>query len=67
MVETSPFRAGVAGSIPGWGAKIPHALWTKKQNIEQKQYCNKFNTLKMVHIKKSLKKNVEVTLLFTYK
>ena len=24
---------------PGPGAKIPHALWAKKQ----KQYCNKFN------------------------
>ena len=41
MVETSPFRAGVAGSIPGWGAKIPHATWAKKSNIKQNQYCNK--------------------------
>ena len=32
-----------AGSIPGWGAKIPHASWPKNQNIKQKQYCNKFN------------------------
>ena len=39
-----PSNAGGAGSIPGRGAKIPHALWTKKQNIKQKQYCNKFNT-----------------------
>ena len=31
------------GSIPGQGAKIPHALRPKSQNIEQKQYCNKFN------------------------
>ena len=23
--------------------KIPHALWPKKQNIKQKQYCSKFN------------------------
>ena len=24
-------------------AKISHALWPKKQNIKQKQYCNKFS------------------------
>ena len=24
------------GSILGWGAKIPHALWPKNQNIRQK-------------------------------
>ena len=41
--KTSPSNAGGAGSIPGWGAKIPHASWPKNQNIEQKQYCNKFN------------------------
>ena len=43
MVKTSLSSAGVAGSIPGWGAKIPHALWSKNQNTKQKQYCNKFN------------------------
>ena len=43
MVQTSPPNAGGAGSIPGWGAKIPHALGPKNQNIKQKQYCNKFN------------------------
>jgi len=31
------------GSIPGWGAKIPHASSSKNQNIKQRQYCNKFN------------------------
>ena len=31
------------GSILGQGAKIPHALRPKNQNIKQKQYCNKFN------------------------
>ena len=30
-------------SILGQGAKTPHALRPKKQNMEQKQYCNKFN------------------------
>ena len=43
MVKTSSSKAGGEGSIPGRGAKIPHALWPKKQNIKQKQYCNKFN------------------------
>ena len=33
------------------GAKIPHALGSKYQNIKQKQCCNKFNkAFKMVHI-----------------
>ena len=31
------------GSVPGWGAKIPHAFQPKNQNTEQKQYCYKFN------------------------
>ena len=54
MVKTSPSIAGGAGSIPGWGAKIPHASQPKSQNIKQKQYGNKFNKdlKKMVHIQK---------------
>ena len=44
VVKTSPSNAGDVGSIPSWGAKIPHASWPKNQNIKkQKQYCNKFN------------------------
>ena len=44
VVKTSPSKAGGAGSIPGGGAKIPHASWPKQGNIKkQKQYCNKFN------------------------
>ena len=43
VVKTSPSNAGGAGSIPGQGAKIPHASRPKNQNIKQKQYCNKFN------------------------
>ena len=43
MVKTSPSNAGVAGSIPGQRAKIPHAAGPKNQNIKQKQYCNKFS------------------------
>ena len=37
-----PMQGG-AGSIPGWGAKIPQASGPKNQNIKQKQYGNKFN------------------------
>ena len=44
VVKTSPSNAGGAGSIPGRGAKVPHASRPKNQNImKQKQYCNKFN------------------------
>ena len=43
VVKTSPSNAGSTGSIPGWGAEIPHASWPKKQNIKQKQYCNRRN------------------------
>ena len=43
MDKTVPSNEGGAGSIPGPGARIPHALWPKNQNITQKQYCNKFN------------------------
>ena len=44
VVKTSLSNAGGAGSIPGQGAKIPHASGPKKpKNIKQKQYCNKFN------------------------
>ena len=43
VIKTWPSNAGGAGSIPGQGTKIPHALWPKKQNIKWKQYCNKFN------------------------
>ena len=31
VVKTSPSNAEGAGSIPGQRAKIPHALWPKKQ------------------------------------
>ena len=34
---------GGAGSVPGGGAKILHALLPKNQTIKQKQYWYKFN------------------------
>ena len=42
MVKTASTSGGVSW-VPGWGTKMPHALESKKQNIKQKQYCNKFN------------------------
>ena len=57
VVKTLPSNTGGVGSIPGWGAKITHALGPKTQNMKQKQYCNKFNRhkKKIVHIKKKKK------------
>ena len=37
VVKISPSRAGGAGSIPGWGAKIPHISWPKSQHIKKKK------------------------------
>ena len=56
VVESSPSNAGGVSSIPGQEAKIPHASWSKKQNIKQKQQCNKFNKDKKWS---TLKKKVE--------
>ena len=42
VVKTLPSNAGGVGSIPGRGAKIPHGLQSKHQNIKQKLYCKKF-------------------------
>ena len=42
-VRTSPFSAGVAGSILGLGAKITRAWWPPIQHVKQKQYCNRFS------------------------
>ena len=41
VVKNLPFNAKGAGLIPGQGAKIPHALGPKNQNMKQKQCCNK--------------------------
>ena len=59
MVKTSPPNARGDGLIPGRGSEVPHASWPKSQNVKQEQYFYKFNTIKMVHIKKkqNLKKN----------
>ena len=58
MVKTLPSNGEGAGLIPGQGAKIPHASWTKYQNIKQKQYCNTFNKVfKNGHHQKKKKRN----------
>ena len=43
--------------IPGWGAGLSHALWSKKpKHMQQRQFCNKFNKdFEIVHIKTILK------------
>ena len=43
VVKLLPSNAEGMSSIPGQGVKIPYASWPKKQNIKQKQYCNKFS------------------------
>ena len=47
MGETSPNNAGDEGSIPGQGAKTPHALWPKNQN-RNSIVTNSIKTFKMV-------------------
>ena len=54
MVKTSSSNARVAGSIPGWGAKIPYNSGPKNLNII---VTNSIKTLKMAHIKKNILKN----------
>ena len=51
VVESLPSRAGGVGSIPGQGARIPHASWPQIQNIKnkkkkKKRYCNNKEFLK---------------------
>ena len=60
MVKTSPFEAG------GKEAKIPRASPPKYQNINNKSniVTSSIKTLKMVHIKKSLKKTEEMEDMF---
>ena len=57
-VKTLSSNAGGEGLIPGWRAKLSHALGPKNQNVRQKQYCKKFNKdFKNAHIKKKKKTN----------
>ena len=57
VVKTLPSNAGCAGSIPGQGAKISHASWSKNQTKNRSNIVtNSVKTLKLVHIKKFFKK-----------
>ena len=51
VVKTSPSNTGGADSIPGRGAKIPHASRPRNQN-RSNIVTNSIKTLKMVHVKK---------------
>ena len=57
VVKASPSNEGGVDLIPGQGAKIPHILRPKHQNIKEKQYCNKFNkdSKNVVHVEKKKK------------
>ena len=69
VVQTLLSKPRGVGLIPGWGTKIPHASWPKKQIIKQKQYCNKFNKdfknglHKKIYIKKKITDSLEKTLM----
>ena len=57
MVKTSLSNTGDAGSIPGWGIKIPHSSRPKNQSINRSNIVSdSIKTLKMVRIKKKKKK-----------
>ena len=45
MVRILLSKAEGAGSTPGQGTNIPHALGSKKPKTKQKQYYNKFSRL----------------------
>ena len=53
VVKTSPSNPGSEGSVPGWGAKISHALQPKQKN-RSNIVTGSIRTLKVVHIKKKI-------------
>ena len=59
---TLPSNAGDVGLIPGGGAKIPHALGLKNQNMNNRSkiVTNSIKTLQMVHIKKKNKLKISL-------
>ena len=61
MVKTSSFNAWVVCSIPGHATKIPHASWPKKTKQNRSNIAIILKTLKTLHIKKNLSKNVSTT------
>ena len=60
MVKTLPSTARGVVLILGQAARIPHASWSKKQNMEVRQCYNRFNKdLKLIHIKNLKKKKID--------
>ena len=64
VVKTLPSSAGVAGLIPGQGAKISPAFWPKKKKPKihrNNVVTNSIKTVKMAHFqKKYLKMKVKI-------
>ena len=62
-VKTSPSNARSVDAIPIWRPKIPKASWPKdRSNI----VTYSIKALKMVHVKKSLEKNMVTSLLLSW-
>ena len=67
VIKTLPSKARSIGSVPGWGAKIPHASWPKNQKKKKQKtqnrnsiVTNSIKTLKMVHSKKKKNHNKKI-------
>ena len=43
MVKTLISNTGGVGSVPGWGAKNSHALWSKKLKCKTEAILQQFN------------------------
>ena len=62
VVKTWPSSAEGAGLIPGQGAKISPAFWPKKPpKYTSNVVTNSIKTIKMAHLKKSLKIKIKAT------
>ena len=63
VVKTLPSSAGVAGLIPGQGAKISPAFWPKKKKKKKTQIhrnnvvTNSIKTVKIAHFQKKMFEN----------
>lgn len=45
MVKALPSNTGAAGSIPGWEANIPHALWSQNEKKKKQTRDNTVTNL----------------------
>ena len=48
-------NAGALGSIPGWGTKIPHAIWYSQKGKKNKQTQQQETKTKIISLKTILK------------